>query len=141
MVGVVCSREGCTPYFDQSAGQDVRGRENGSLPAYLSKSTQAFLPEFVGSWNHVQGLPVTSPISRRNWSPDGGTPHHRSHLIQEVHETENVRTSQSRHEVPISFEMEKVVENATRFRSRQIQFEETIENVGSRHDRVGLGRE
>jgi len=55
MIGVVCG-EGRAPFFDQSVGQNVRGRENSSIPAYLSKSAQAFPPEFVGRWYRVQGL-------------------------------------------------------------------------------------
>ena len=110
MIGVV-GGEGRAPCFDKSTCQHVRSGENGLIPTYLSESAQAFLPEFVRSWNRVQGLECHRSVTNAG----GGTPRHSSHPIQEVHEAKDIWASQSRHEVPISFEMEKVVEDAPGF--------------------------
>ena len=48
--------EGRVSFFYQSTSQDVRGRKNPLIPAYLTESAQAFPPESVGSRNRIQSL-------------------------------------------------------------------------------------
>ena len=83
-------------------------------------------------------MPGTLSISGLS-TLEGTTSRPSSYLIQEVHETEDIRIFQSRYEVPVSIEMEEVVKNATRLWSRQIQLEETIQHVSGRHGRWALG--